>query len=89
MSVVHCDGCDNYIDTDFDVEGVFENTSPFAYWCSSCIETGEGDAMLAALLAERPDQYANCELCKTIREKDAALDCEDAACPFTHTKEEP
>ena len=35
MSVMRCDRCDRYIDTDYDVEGEFTDTE---FICALCIE---------------------------------------------------
>lgn len=36
MSVVRCDGCNNQIDTDFDVEAY--NEAANRWWCKTCRE---------------------------------------------------
>ncbi len=59
MSVMRCDGCDNFIDTDFSVEGVWENVSPFRFWCASCSEDSTNLAMVAALKEQDPQMYAD------------------------------
>lgn len=63
MSMILCTACDNHIDTDDDVEGVFEDTTPFRFWCSGClqrkIEANEpGCACLAAYKKQDPAAYA-------------------------------
>ena len=58
MSVMRCDRCDHFTDTDEDVEGLFEDAAPFRYWCSNCIEFGDSTAMFAALKKQEPDRYA-------------------------------
>ncbi len=54
-----CSGCDDMIDTDECVEGVFEDAAPFRYWCKSCADiTWDGDpAILAAIKAQDSDRY--------------------------------
>ncbi len=63
MSVMVCTGCDRYVDTDFDCEGVWENSSPFRFWCERCVENRAadpkpGDACLAAFKEQDPSGYA-------------------------------
>lgn len=57
MSVMRCDGCDGMIDTDFVCEGVWEDASPFRYWCPRCSEDANNTEMLAALKIQDPDVY--------------------------------
>jgi hypothetical protein len=38
MSMMRCAWCSNFIDTDYDSEGWFEDVSPFRYKCASCLE---------------------------------------------------
>lgn len=59
MSMMMCSSCDEMTDTDEDVEGVFEDATPFRYWCSSCADiTFDGDpAILAAIKAQDLDRY--------------------------------
>lgn len=58
MSCIRCDGCDRIVDTDHDVEGVWEDSKPFRFWCSSCLGDLNNTAMLAALKAQDPEMYA-------------------------------
>lgn len=63
MSVMVCNGCDGYIDTDFVCEGIWENKAPYRYWCPSCLERkietkDPDDACLAAFREQEPDDYA-------------------------------
>ena len=58
MSVMCCDKCDRYIDTDFDVEGVWideygnpSNKNPDRLVCSSCCEKH--------FTAEQMEEYDN------------------------------
>lgn len=60
MSVMHCSGCDNYIDTDFDVEGVWEDGGTHRFWCSRCLER--------AIEAKEPD----CEILAAYKKQDPA-----------------
>lgn len=62
MSVVHCDGCDNYVDVKDDVESVVLSDAHL-WFCSRCleraIEENEPDsACLAAWKETRPEEYA-------------------------------
>lgn len=57
MSIMRCDGCDGIIDTDDDVEGIFEDARPFRFWCSGCVERGNDEALLAALKTQEPERY--------------------------------
>ncbi len=65
MSVMRCDGCDNFIDTDFSVEGVWEDEAPFRFWCSRCLETCDDPAMWRAL--EKQDDITFNELMESKR----------------------
>lgn len=38
MSMMLCSRCDCLVDTDTNVEGVFEDTKPFRYWCPYCVD---------------------------------------------------
>ncbi len=38
MSMMRCDGCDRITDTDYDVEGIFEDAKPYRYFCSACVD---------------------------------------------------
>ena len=40
MSVAVCHKCDRYVDTDYDVEGDFDDKT-FEYTCSTCLEEEE------------------------------------------------
>lgn len=57
--MVRCE-CDRMVDTDYDVEGLFEDTKPWRFWCASCIENAvksDNKALLVALKAQEPDRY--------------------------------
>lgn len=41
MSVVVCETCGKYIDTDYEVEGEFSREPPFEYTCVNCLEEFE------------------------------------------------
>lgn len=43
MSVMRCDRCDRYVDTDYCVEGEF--TDDLGYICAICIENAETEAV--------------------------------------------
>lgn len=60
MSCIRCDQCESIIDTDYNVEGVWEDKSPFRYWCWNCAERAikdENKALLAALEVQDPETY--------------------------------
>ena len=38
MSCEICQWCDRLVDTDYDVEGAYEQQSPFRYKCKTCLE---------------------------------------------------
>lgn len=58
MSMMMCSGCDAFIDTDYDVEGLYEDASPFRFWCSFCTERTDNEAMLIAMEIQEPERYA-------------------------------
>lgn len=58
MSMMRCDGCDGIIDTDSDVEGIWEDENPFRFWCSNCVERASNPNMLRALAMQEPERYA-------------------------------
>jgi len=64
MSMMRCNGCDNYIDTDEDVEGVWEDGAPHRYWCGTCVEgaveaKADNCPILAAYKKQDPQAYAD------------------------------
>jgi len=59
MSMMRCQ-CDRIVDTDYDVEGLFEDASPFRFWCSRCVEDAvknDDKELLAALQKQEPETY--------------------------------
>jgi len=64
MSVAVCSRCDDYVDTDFVCEGLFEDASPFRYWCPRCVENAfnareDNDAIVNAMKIQDPTAYAD------------------------------
>lgn len=57
MSMMFCKGCDALVDTDHDVEGLFEDDAPFRWWCSQCVADANDTAMLTALEKQNPELY--------------------------------
>lgn len=57
MSMMRCDGCDAIVNTDDDVEGLFEDTNPWRFWCCRCVENGNNEALLVALKTQEPERY--------------------------------
>lgn len=56
MSVMRCDGCDDYVDTDYNVEGIFEDAKPYRYYCGNCIDRQHATAM-DVIRIQDPDLY--------------------------------
>jgi len=55
MSIMRCDRCDRYIDTDYDVEGEFRDTG---FICALCIENeGTDDINEANRHREQGDEF--------------------------------
>lgn len=52
MSMMRCDGCDNFIDTDECVEGLFEDASPYRYWCEGCVMRAFEDPVAGGAIVE-------------------------------------
>lgn len=57
MSMMHCSACDRIKDTDDDLDGLWEDPSPFRWWCTACVERGDDEALLVALKAQEPERY--------------------------------
>jgi hypothetical protein len=56
MSMIRCDGCDGLIDTDYNVDGVYETGKPFRYFCEACISGVDGHPMEAEITQAVSDQ---------------------------------
>ena len=60
MSMMRCDGCGAMTDTDYTVEGLFEDAMPWRYWCPHCVENAaknSHEAILGALKIQEPERY--------------------------------
>lgn len=88
MSVCICHRCGQFVDTDFNVEGVFEAVKPWKYYCGSCVErafedgeTAETDRALAAYKADAPAEYDEMIECRRSDEAMRAAKAEYDATP--------
>jgi len=77
MSIMTCSDCCAYIDTDFDVEGAWDDRpGKTGFWCQSCVESGTSQPMLEALAFSNPKQFLRCLDCKLIVDNELDPDCE-------------
>ena len=44
MSMMLCKGCDQFVDTDFDLDGIWDDGPPYGYTCTACTERAEREA---------------------------------------------
>lgn len=63
MSMMACSGCSRYVDTDENVEGVWEDKGT-RYWCDRCLEEAAEEAdpenvILANFKVQDPAGYAD------------------------------
>lgn len=63
MSIMVCSDCSAYIDTDFDVAGVWEDKGG-GFWCERCVEDAISDPLdhkriMEALKHQEPETYAD------------------------------
>lgn len=70
MSIMVCTGCDRYVDTDFDVEGVWEDRG-VGFWCAHCLEGAvsnpqDNERIMEALKHQDPTTYAEVMAVKSI-----------------------
>jgi hypothetical protein len=63
MSIMRCDGCDDMVDTDYNVEGLFEDAKPYRFWCESCVmdafsRLDKDCPIVAAVKVQDPEAYS-------------------------------
>lgn len=62
MSIMRCDGCDGFINTD-EGTGLFEDAKPYRFWCDECVlnafESQDANHTIVAVVKKQdPEAYA-------------------------------
>ena len=62
MSIMRCDRCDAFVDTDDAGYGLFEDANPYRFWCESCVtsafdDADPTDAIVATMKAQDPATF--------------------------------